>query len=89
MKKSKENEKKKWAELKNREKNFNIRGVIKKGSASLRKPNVLEGSVSKFPSQELNNDLMKTQINPPRWNNDPALRKTLGYRPLSAKKKIN
>jgi len=30
---------------------------------------------------------MKTQLNPPRWNNDPALMKTMQFRPLSAAKK--
>lgn len=30
---------------------------------------------------------MRTQLNPPRWNNDPALMKTMQARPFSAKKK--
>jgi hypothetical protein len=30
---------------------------------------------------------MKTQLNPPRWNNDPTLMRTMHARPFSAKKK--
>lgn len=30
---------------------------------------------------------MKTQLAPPRWNNDPSLMRTTHSRPFSAKKK--
>ena len=63
---------------------------MRKVSGSNKKVQQREGSANKLPG--INNeksDLMRTQINPPRWNNDPNLMKTLQYRPFSAKKNSN
>lgn len=51
---------------------------------------IKEGSLSKIPSTQERSErseLMKTQLNPPRWNNDPSLMRTMNARPLSSKKK--
>lgn len=57
-------------------------------SGSSRKEKLKEGSATKLPGiNGEKRDLMRTQINPPRWNNDPNLMKTTQYRPMSAKKK--
>lgn len=79
----------KWKELKNRQKNFNIRGVVRRMSGSQRKQGtgLREQSSNKIPPLKEKPELMKTQLNPPRWNNDPALMKTMYARPFSAKKK--
>ena len=85
MKKITEEQANKWKEIKAREKNFNIRGVVRKMSSS-RKVAAKGGSMSKVGNQE-RQELMKTQVQPPRWNGDPGLLRTTMTRPVSSKKK--
>ena len=72
-----------WQRLRpKKQKNFNIRGVIRRNSETKKMTASKNSSISKQQKQEL----MKTQAQPPRWNADPALLKTFG-RPFSARKK--